>query len=200
MYACTDYQLIPRRTLPGIPGRYGGRIGTTVCARRSAFSNRRPFLSAFEKALTVPVVPVDRNRAHESVSVDFAMWQSSHRLKWVVAFAALLGTAGTAAAARVRFHYGPEEIGGAPGQRVSWLGAPREFVAGTPGPMVPVTFQHPFTHSPVTVPLALPPSTPTIEHVRNRIVYNYGSYAVDVRFLPDGSVDVIYNSGLLRAP
>jgi hypothetical protein len=121
-------------------------------------------------------------------------------LKWVVVFAAVLGTTGTAAAARVCFHYGPGEISGAPGQRTSWLGAPSEPVAGMPGPMVPVTFQHPFTHAPVTVPLALPPWTPTIEHVRNRIVYNYGSYAVVVRFLPDGSVDVIYNSGLLRAP
>ena len=128
------------------------------------------------------------------------MSNSSRSLKWVVVFVTVLGTAGTAAAARVRFHYGPGEIGGTPGERISWFGAPREPVPGVPGPMVPVTFQHPFTHAPVTVPLALPPWTPTIEHVRNRIVYNYGSYAVEVRFLPDGSVDVIYNSGLLRAP
>jgi hypothetical protein len=46
--------------------------------------------------------------------------------------------------------------------------------------------------------LALPDGTPVIEHVRQRIVYNYGSYTVEVRFLPEGAVDVIYNSGLLR--
>jgi hypothetical protein len=44
----------------------------------------------------------------------------------------------------------------------------------------------------------LPEGTPRIEHVWRRIVYNYGSYTVAVLFLPDGSVDVIYNSGLLR--
>jgi hypothetical protein len=50
----------------------------------------------------------------------------------------------------------------------------------------------------VNVPLALPDGTPVIEHVGQRIVYNYGSYTVEVRFLPDGGVDVVYNSGLLR--
>ena len=121
-------------------------------------------------------------------------------LKWFAIFAAVIGTAGGAEAARVRFHYGPGDLGGTQGQRISWLGAPREPVPGVPGPMVPVTFQHLFTRAIVTVPLALPPGTPTIEHVRNRIVYNYGSYTVGVHFLPDGSVDVIYNSGFLRAP
>jgi hypothetical protein len=51
----------------------------------------------------------------------------------------------------------------------------------------------------VVVPLALPCGTPVIEHVWRRTVYNYGSYTVEVRFLPDGSVDVMYDSGLLRA-
>jgi hypothetical protein len=52
----------------------------------------------------------------------------------------------------------------------------------------------------VTVPLCLPEGTPRVEHVRDRIVYNYGSYTVEVRFLPDGSVDVLYSSGLFRQP
>ena len=111
----------------------------------------------------------------------------------------VLGGASTAFAARVLFHYGPGELCGA-GQRISWFGAARGPVGGLPGPAAPVAFTHPFTGSPVTVPLALPVGTPTIEHVRNSIAYNYGSYAVEVRFLRDGSVDVIYNSGLLRAP
>jgi hypothetical protein len=46
--------------------------------------------------------------------------------------------------------------------------------------------------------LALPEGTPVIMHVWQGIVYDYGSYTVEVRFLSDGSVDVIYNSGLLR--
>jgi hypothetical protein len=60
MYVCTDYQLILRRTLAGIPGRYRGRIGTTVCAPQRAFFGGDSFRSEFEKALTAPVVPVDR--------------------------------------------------------------------------------------------------------------------------------------------
>jgi hypothetical protein len=51
----------------------------------------------------------------------------------------------------------------------------------------------------VTVPLFLPWGTLRIEHVRDRIVYNYGSFTTQVRFLPDGSLDVIYNNGFLRA-
>ncbi len=48
------------------------------------------------------------------------------------------------------------------------------------------------------VPVALPEGTPRIEHVGNRVVYNYGTYTVAAAFLPDGSVDVIYDSGFLR--
>ena len=54
--------------------------------------------------------------------------------------------------------------------------------------------------SSITVPLALPDSTPRMEYVRDRVVYNYGDYTVEVQFLPDGSADVFYDSGLLRAP
>jgi hypothetical protein len=63
-----------------------------------------------------------------------------------------------------------------------------------------VTFCHPYTHSNVAVPLALPEGTPNILHGPDRITFNYGSYAVRVRFLADGSVDVVYDSGFLRAP
>jgi hypothetical protein len=62
-----------------------------------------------------------------------------------------------------------------------------------------VPFKHIYTGQEVRVPLALPDSTPVIEHVRQRIVYNYGSYSVTVRFLPDGGVEVIYSTGLMRA-
>ena len=37
-----------------------------------------------------------------------------------------------------------------------------------------------------------------MEHRDDRIIYNYNDYYIEVRFLQDGSVDVIYNSGLLR--
>ncbi len=65
-------------------------------------------------------------------------------------------------------------------------------------PNVLVTFRHPFTGRNATVPLRLPEGTPRMEHRADRIIYNYGDYTVEARFLPDGAIDVIYNSGLLR--
>ena len=41
---------------------------------------------------------------------------------------------------------------------------------------------------------------PRLEYLPARVVYNYGSYTVEARFLPDGSVDVVYNAGFLRDP
>lgn len=61
-----------------------------------------------------------------------------------------------------------------------------------------VTFRHPFHGRNVTVPLTLPEGTPRLEHRSDRIVYNYGSYVVEVRFFADGSADVLYNSGFMR--
>jgi hypothetical protein len=61
-----------------------------------------------------------------------------------------------------------------------------------------VTFRHPFNGRNVTVPLRSPEGPPRLEHRSDRIVYNYGDYVVEARFLPDGSVDVVYNSGLFR--
>lgn len=134
----------------------------------------------------------------------------SNRNRWLdmLAVAALLlVSGGVAPAARVRYHFMPADGSGntvlkpgPAGERVSWFGPAREAVPPPPRPTCQVTFLHPYTGRTVTVPLALPLSTPRIEHVRNRIVFNYGSDTVEVRFLPDGSVDVIYNTGLLRAP
>jgi hypothetical protein len=87
---------------------------------------------------------------------------------------------------------------GAVGERAGSFGKPRGIVCELPPATCWVKFKHLCTGQAVTVPLALPVGTPVIQHVRQRIVYNYGSYTVEVRFLPDGSVDVIYNSGLLR--
>jgi hypothetical protein len=39
-----------------------------------------------------------------------------------------------------------------------------------------------------------------MEHRADRTIYDYGSYTVSVVFLPDGTVSVIYDSGLMRAP
>jgi hypothetical protein len=103
---------------------------------------------------------------------------------------------GTSRADRLRIHYGPNGSTGA------------EYVSGF-GPATPyqpkirpnriVTFIHPYTRAQIQVPIAFPPdSTPRVQHRRDRIIFNYGSYTIEVVFLPDGTVDVIYNSGFLR--
>ena len=126
--------------------------------------------------------------------------------------ALLFPAAGTARAARLRFHYAPADASGtmalqpmgpgnSPGERVTWLGLRRQPEAAAPRPTHWITFRHPATGRPVTVPVSLPlATTPRNEYAWNRVIYNYGSYAVEIHFLSDGSVDVVYDSGLLRAP
>jgi hypothetical protein len=111
-----------------------------------------------------------------------------------------------ARAARVRIHYGHDAVcaGAQDGpcpmpEDVQWFGVFKPPHSEVPKPNQWVSFTHPCTGKCIAVPLALPCGTPRIEHVWHRTVYNYGSYTVEVRFLPDGSVDVMYDSGLLRA-
>jgi hypothetical protein len=125
--------------------------------------------------------------------------------KWL-AVALLLAAGGTASAARARFHFVPTDscgnvtlvpfAVGAPGERLSVFG--RQPYCSMPRPTCTVTFRHPVSGCLLRVPLALPPDTPTIQHRSDRVNYNYGSYAVEVHFLPDGSLDVTYSNGLLR--
>lgn len=113
-------------------------------------------------------------------------------------------------AARVRYRYTPPPGNGeAPveatlvgsGERVSFFGGTSGPVNGPPPrPTRRVTYRHPSTGRLVTVPLCLPDATPRIEHRFGRLIYNYGSDTIELLFQPDGSVDVIYNTGLLRAP
>jgi hypothetical protein len=115
----------------------------------------------------------------------------------------------TAVAEQVRFHFVPIDacgkmsqvpIGpeGALGELRRGLGVvPRPYrCVVRPNQMV--TFRHPYTGCNVTVPMRLPADPPRMEHRSDRIVYNYGDYVVEARFFRDGSVDVVYNSGLLR--
>lgn len=87
---------------------------------------------------------------------------------------------------------------GTVGDHRAWYGGPAQPVVNGPRPTHVVTYLHPYTGQNVNVPVTLPESTPRIHHATDRIVYNYGSYTVTSRFLPDGSVEVIYNSGLFR--
>jgi hypothetical protein len=121
----------------------------------------------------------------------------------------LLGTATRAEAARLRFHY--VATGKAPGpivfdrvdaaEKISFFGVVREPYSGPPPkPTCQPSFRHPRTGETVLVPLALPDSTPRMEHRGNRVIYNYGSDTVEVVFLDDGTVDVVYNCGPRRVP
>jgi hypothetical protein len=129
-----------------------------------------------------------------------------------VAVAALLVSAVVVrpvSAERVRYHYSaadlcgktlptPASPTGAIGERISFFGLGREPYNIVLPPTYLVTFRHPYTNQNVTVPLALPPDTPRMAYTANRAVFNYGVYTVETVFFPDGSVDVIYDSGLLR--
>jgi hypothetical protein len=130
-------------------------------------------------------------------------------LRWF-ALALVLGAAPSwAAAEQVRYHFVPADacgkttqvpIGpeGTIGELKRGLGVVPLPYPNAVRPNQMVTFRHPADGRNITVPLRLPPGTPRLEHRSDRIVYNYGDYVVEVRFLPDGSVDVVYNSGLGR--
>lgn len=132
-----------------------------------------------------------------------------HRFRWFALVLILAGVPSFAAAEQVRYHFVPVDACGTTTQRpIGPEGAMGELKLGLglriqPYPYVikpnqMVTFRHPYTARNVTVPLRLPAGTPRMEHGTDRITYNFGDYTVQARFLPDGSVDVIYNSGLAR--
>jgi hypothetical protein len=121
--------------------------------------------------------------------------------------AGVLLSAGMADAAAIGFHYVPGSADSCgttamkptcEGESMRWFGTLRQPCDGHLRPTCLVTFCHVYTGRNISVPLALPEGTPTIMHGPDRVTFNYGSYAVRVRFFPDGSVDVIYDSGFLR--
>jgi hypothetical protein len=122
---------------------------------------------------------------------------------------ALLVFAPAARADVVRFRYVPVDAqgtvaltpigpGGAPGVRSGYRGGPAEAVVAPKRPTHVATVVHPRTGRTLFVPLTLPDDTPRIERRMGNLIYNYGTYTVEVRFLDDGAVEVIYNSGFLR--
>jgi hypothetical protein len=90
---------------------------------------------------------------------------------------------------------GPE---GALGECIKGLGlVPRPYpYVVRPNQMV--TFRHPYSGRNVTLPIRMPEGQPRHEYRYDRVVYNYGEYIVEVRFLQDGAADVVYNSGFMR--
>ena len=125
------------------------------------------------------------------------------------ALALLALTTSPAEAERVRYHFAATDICGntaqtpagqcnAIGERVAYFGLGSSPYTGVMRPNYLVTIYNPVTRGNVAVPLALPEGTQQMQHTRNRLTFNYGTYLVEVVFLPDGSVDVYYDSGPLR--
>jgi hypothetical protein len=130
----------------------------------------------------------------------------NQRVMVTALLAVLLGVwARPAHAERARYRYVPRDAEGSMtleptgGERLSLLGTVRRAAPSPPRPTHVLSFRHPATGRPVSVPVALPVGTPRVEYRFQRVIYNYGSYTVEVVFLADGSVEVVYNSGLLRA-
>jgi hypothetical protein len=123
-----------------------------------------------------------------------------------VVVACWFAVAGVASADAVRYRFVPDGTGalvqvpagpdGAMGELLR-AGRSRPFHrVFRPNQMVTVV--HSYTGRTVTVPLTLPEDTPRLEHRTDRIVYNYGSYVVEIRFRTDGAVETVYDSGFLR--
>jgi hypothetical protein len=135
------------------------------------------------------------------------MWLTSPR--WL-AIAAALVLAPTGSAEQVRFRFVAADAcgnlrqvaaspDGAMGERLRGLGlAVEPFPYVVPANKL-ATIRDPFTGRYVNVPLRLPEDTPRMEHRSDRVIFNYGSFVIVVRFYANGTVETIYNSGLLRA-
>lgn len=120
-----------------------------------------------------------------------------------------LTTAGSASAEVVRFRYTLQDLCGHTSLKTTANGAKGEWRAWALGirsepyycqmrPTHLVTFRHPYANRNVSVPISFPSGTPTIYHERTAIMYTFGTYTIRAEFLPDGSVDVVYNSGIFR--
>jgi hypothetical protein len=126
----------------------------------------------------------------------------------LVCLCLFLVTAASASAEVVRYRYAPKDAcgntalvpgpNGAPGERSAFLGGPTEPYPKVPAPTHMVTYLHPISKRNVIVPMTFPQGTPRIETRGDRILYNWSGYQVQARFRDDGSVEVIYNSGVLR--
>jgi hypothetical protein len=71
---------------------------------------------------------------------------------------------------------------------------PASVQSQPPTPNQWLSFQHPFTHAYVSVPVALPPGMPRLEQRSDRVIYDYSFMSIVILFLRDGSVNVSYNS------
>ncbi len=132
-----------------------------------------------------------------------------HRIRWFALLLALGALPQWASAEALRFRFVPMDACGTMTQVPAGPdGAMGELRRGFGARPVPspylvkpnqmVTFRHPYTGKNATVPIRLPQGPPRMEQASDRIIYNYGDYVVEARFLPSGAIEVVYNSGFLR--
>lgn len=130
------------------------------------------------------------------------------QMRWL-AVLVMVALPSWAAAEQVRYHYKPADACGTMSVvPIGPEGTLAELKRGLGVRALPypyavkanqiVTFRHPFVGRNVNIPLRLPADQPRMEYQSDRILYNFADYTVEARFLPDGSVDVVYNSGVLR--
>jgi hypothetical protein len=122
-----------------------------------------------------------------------------------VAILAVFSLPGAAAAARARYRYVAAPTVGDPAaytlagaEKLSTFGTVLSTGGTPPRATNIVSYRHPYTGRAARVPIAFPLGTPNIQYRGDRVVYDYDTFAVSVRFLPDGSVEVTYDSGFLR--
>lgn len=124
----------------------------------------------------------------------------------VLSLVAVLACVDPADAEQIRIRYWPQDSGpatvmkpaqaGQPtGVRISRFGFRREPYYCLPKANCLKTFTHRCTGQKVTVPLYLPADTPRIAHTWSGISYQYTGFSVNVVFLEDGSVEVVYDNG-----
>jgi hypothetical protein len=89
----------------------------------------------------------------------------------------------------------PADAGQPTGVKVSRFGLRTEPYYCLPKANCLKTFCHKCTGQNVTLPIYLPAATPRIAHTWSGISYQYTNFAVNVNFLQDGSVEVVYADG-----
>lgn len=123
----------------------------------------------------------------------------------IIAACLVLATEGQAEVVRFRYAAAngcgnavPVTVNGAPAQRAPWVGGVYEPYYRQVAPTHIVTFRHAYTGQNLNIPFVFPDGVPRVEHRADRVLYNYGTYQIQTHFVPDGTVEVIYNSGVLR--
>jgi hypothetical protein len=132
-----------------------------------------------------------------------------HQLAAALSLAIGLGCwASTGQAAWARLHYVESGAAGALVYQLegsasrtttSYFGLNVAPAPAAPRPTHIVTFRHAYTGRMVSVPIAFPIGTPCLAYRTDGVVYDYGTYSITVRFIADGSVDVVYRSGPFRS-